>query len=86
MPPLAALRMLLALCVTCRLFDLQGILMTKPGTYVIGFVDVTRAHFCAMATRDVIVEVPPELRKHLSDDEDARLLKSMYGCRDAGHN
>ena len=85
MPPLAALRMLLAFCVIRRLLDLQGALITRPGTYVIGFVDVTRAHFCAMATRDLLVELPPEMRKQLGDKV-ARLLKSMYGCRDAGHN
>ena len=86
MPPLAALRMLLAFCVTYKLMDLQGVPIVRHETYVIGFVDVTRAHFCALATRDVLVELPQELRDQIEGDKVARLLKSMYGCRDAGHN
>ena len=44
------------------------------------FIDVRRAYFHASARRDVFVALPPE------DGEEGmrgRLLKSMYGTRDA---
>jgi len=84
MPPLAALRMLLVLMVTSTLLDLDGNAIFRQDPYVLSFVDVKRAHFCAVATRDIYVELPPELG--LGPAKVARLLKSLYGCRDAGHN
>ena len=47
------------------------------------FIDVRRAYFHAKAKREVFVELPPE------DAEEGmcgRLLKSMYGTRDAAQN
>eukprot|EP00969_Alexandrium_andersonii_P119798 5296583-Alexandrium_andersonii.AAC.1 len=47
------------------------------------FIDIKRAFFHAVARREVYVELPPE-------DAEAgmrgRLLKSMYGTRDAAQN
>ena len=47
------------------------------------FIDVRRAHFTAKATREMAVQLPPEL-----DDGThvAELVYTMYGCRDAAFN
>ena len=47
------------------------------------FVDISRAHWCADATRYVVVELP--LEKGMPDHV-AVLKKSLYGTRDAAHN
>ena len=50
----------------------------------LSFVDVKRAHFYGKATRTVFVELPTEAGHGKS--KVGRLLRSMYGCRDAGMN
>jgi len=47
------------------------------------FIDVRRAYFHAVVTRDVYVELPPE---DYEEGMCGKLLKSMYGTRDAAQN
>ena len=47
-------------------------------------IDVRRAHFYSAARRKVFVELPVEACTDKS--KVGRLLRSMYGCRDAGLN
>ena len=47
------------------------------------FIDICRAYFNASARRDVFIRLPPE------DHEEGmvgKLMKSMYGTRDAAQN
>ncbi|CAE7525656.1 unnamed protein product [Symbiodinium natans] len=69
-PPTESLRALIAVA------------STNP-EYVMDFVDISRAHWCADATRYVVVELPPEMEM---PEHVAVLKKSMYGTRDAAHN
>ena len=69
-PPTESLRALIAVATTNQ-------------EYVMDFVDISRAHWCADATRYVVVELPPE--KGMPDHV-AVLKKSLYGTRDAAHN
>ena len=57
----------------------QSVAWTAP--VVLMLIDVRRAHFCSAARRKVFVELPAEARAGKS--KVGRLLKSMYGCRDA---
>ena len=52
--------------------------------FVIAFLDISRAHWHAPATREIYIELPDELG--LDRCWVGRLLKSMYGTRDAAHN
>ena len=45
-------------------------------------IDVRRAHFHSAAQRKVFVELPEEAC--MDKSKVGRLLRSMYGCRDAG--
>ena len=49
------------------------------------FVDVKRAHFVSDATRELFVELPEEIRR-AGEDKVGRLLKTLYGTRDAASN
>ena len=51
---------------------------------VMMLIDVRRAHFYSAARRKVFVELPAEACTDKS--KVGRLLRSMYGCRDAGVN
>ena len=84
MPPLAALRLLVAFAVSAWLPDSSGKRKFPRERYVLSFVDVKRAHFCSEATREVYVELPWEAGA--PEGKVGRLLRSMYGCRDAGMN
>ena len=84
MPPLSALRTLMTLAVTESSKDLNGNWTRKTDRQFLSFVDIKRAHFCSKATRELYVELPPEAG--YGPDIVGRLLKSMYGCRDAGMN
>ena len=57
----------------------QSVAWTEP--VVLTLIDVRRAHFCSAARRKVFVELPAEAVAGKS--KVGRLLKSMYGCRDA---
>ena len=57
----------------------QSVAWTEP--VVLMLTDVRRAHFCSAARRKVFVELPAEAVA--GKTKVGRLLKSMYGCRDA---
>ena len=83
-PPLEALRSLL-ICATIEEIpnDVgQPVAWAEP--VVLMLLDVRRAHFYSAAQRKVFVELPAEACTDKS--KVGRLLKSMYGCRDAGVN
>ena len=84
MPPLAALKVLLSLAVTKFKPNEKGVLCEDPEQEVLGFLDVKRVHFCSEATRGIFVELPAEAG--YPEGMVGKLLRSMYGCRDAGLN
>ena len=47
------------------------------------FLAISRAYFHSPATREIYVKLPPE--RHM-EGFCAKLLKSLYGTRDAGAN
>ena len=49
------------------------------------FIDIKRAHFVSKATREICVELHPELQQ-AGKDLVGLLRQSMYGFRDAGRN
>ena len=77
-PPLESLRLLLSLARTGRRRDGK--------TRKLQFLDVSRAHFCARATRDIYVALCPEDVGPGEEDMCAKLHMSMYGTRDAPIN
>ena len=70
--------------VTAELVDSLCYTIPVKETLVMSFVDVARAHFCAPARREIYVSPPEECG--LPEGYVARLLKSMYGTRDAAQN
>ena len=85
MPTLSSFKFLLVLAVTDMILDLSGRWTTRQYQAVIGFLDVSRAHFVSKATRELYLELPDEA-KVAGRDLVAFLLNSFYGTRDAGHN
>jgi len=89
-PPLEAIRVLLSLLMSGRVDKAKkwiakmksaGQICKDDGEQVLGFYDVSRAHWHAKARRNIYVRPPKEdksIRTGL-----AKLLKSMYGTRDA---
>lgn len=73
MPPLESLKILLSLMATLRKSKLSSPLKVK-------LLDISRAHFYGEAERDVFVELPEGDR---TPGYCGRLLRSMYGARDA---
>ena len=84
MPPLSAMKALLALATTARVPDMAGKLQPMPKDRVLMFLDIKKAHFCAPARRRILVELPDELG--LSKDYVGLLHRSLYGTRDAPLN
>ena len=74
-PPLESVRMLLSLQRTGHQKDARG-----RGRKVM-FIDIRRAHWTARIFREVYVALPEEAG--LPEGTCGRLLKAMYGCRDA---
>ena len=73
MPPLEGLKTLLSLMTTLK--------RSKRGNaLVLRLLDISRAHFYGCAERDVFVELPEGDRQ---EGYCGRLLKSVYGTRDA---
>ena len=84
-PPLEAMRMLCSLAMT----DGSGLTVSQkklPNNHddrrVLGFYDISRAHFHSQVEREVYIRVPKEDSRCKSGF--AKLLKAMYGLRDAG--
>ena len=76
-PPMIMVLFLLSLAMTNIPWLPVGVILKMM------FLDISRAHFHSPATRDVFVDLPPE---RALAGFCARLLKSMYGTRDAGAN
>ena len=76
-PPLEAKKALFSLAVT------EGIGWGQGWQYKLDFIDVKRAYFYAPAKRDVYVKLPPE---DFEEGMCGKLVKSMYGTRDAALN
>merc|ERR1711978_132713 len=49
-------------------------------------IDIRRAYFYAEAQRPIYVRLPPEDPRHADTSVCGKLLKSLYGTRDAGAN
>ena len=81
-PPLEALRSLLTCATIEELPNWLGrpVAWTEPVVSVL--IDVRRAHFYSPARRKVFVELPEEASTDKS--KVGRVLRSMYGCGDAG--
>ena len=85
MPPLSALRLLFVVATTQGLKDPEGnVISFGDEQPMISFVDVKKAHLWSPATRKVWVELPAEAGA--PQGTVGRLLRSMYGCRDASLN
>ena len=74
----------------CVMFAFSKALMWKPGangatTRKILFLDASRAHCQAEATRGMAIELPPE-EQVKGEDLIGELSKSLYGTRKAAHN
>ena len=73
MPPLESLKLLLSLMVTLR--------RSKSGNALkVRLLDISRAHFYGEAERDIFVQLPEGDRQ---EGFCGKLVKSMYGTRDA---
>ena len=70
-PPLEGLRLLLSMAMSSR------------SKRVLTFVDISRAHLHSELRREVYLRAPPE-DSACGGDECWRLLKAMYGLKDAG--
>ena len=83
-PTLSSLKFLLSLAVTVHLPEIEQAKRGKA-RYLLQFIDVKKAHFWAMAERELYVELPVEYRElhKLQGDVVGRLKRSMYGMRDA---
>ena len=79
MPPLQGCKFLLILAVTRSFPSLSVELIINDEVLVVGFLDVKRGHFVALARREVYVELPPELQ----DCMDLKRLRDSSGvCRE----
>ena len=78
-PPLEALRSVLICATIDELPNEVGQPMAWTEPVVLILIDVRRAHFYSAARRKAFVELPAEASA-------GRLLRSMYGRRDAGVN
>ena len=85
MPPLSSFKLLLTLAMVDRFFGVDGTVRPRTEPWYIMFIDVKRAHFVSDATRELHVELPWEVRRP-GEDKVGRLLKSLYGTRDAASN
>ena len=86
MPSLSDLKMLVTIAVTFQLPHAgTAVQEAYAKRRLLGFLDVKRAHFYSDSTRELYVELPAEAKK-LGEDVVAKLLKSLYGTRDAPPN
>ena len=75
-PPQEALSILLSVAAS---EDPRGV----ADPYRIKIIDVKRAHFYAEAKRKLLINLPPEDPKSKDPNIRGRLLRTMYGTRDA---
>ena len=79
-PPLEALRMMCSLMMSYLGQDGKP-MTSRSDRKVMGFYDVSRAHFHSDARRDLFI-IPPQEDTTITGV--AQLMKGMYGTRDAG--
>ena len=81
-PPFEALRLLLSMCMSewDNNVDRER---TKRGKWKVMLMDATRAHFHSPARESTYVDLPPEESRL---GYCARLVKSVYGTRQAAAN
>eukprot|EP00971_Amphidinium_carterae_P078308 1549134-Amphidinium_carterae.1 len=75
--PYEALRFMVSLCMTPR----EG-----EEEYVLQFIDITRAHPHCVMKRDLWIQLPSEDLRSSEQAVCGKLLRSLYGTRDAGQN
>ena len=80
LPPLEAKKMLFSMAVTEGIGYQSG---NPEEGMKIDFIDISRAYFQADAIREVYVQLPDE---DWEEGMCGKLLKSMYGTRDAAQN
>ena len=80
-PPLDSIKFLFRIVTTKKVRRNTGKLVDQEGK-CIQLVDIRKAHFYSPATRELYVELPSECG--YSRDKVGLLVRSMYGCRDAG--
>ena len=86
MPSLSASKMLVTIAVTFQLPHAgEAVKEAYAKRRFLVFLDVKRAHFYLDATRELYVELPLEATKP-GEDVVGKLLKSLYGTRDAPLN
>ena len=83
MPPIHGCKFLFILAMTQQWQDIDGNVFHQEEQLVIGFLDVKRAHFVPISRRLIHVELPDELRAKHGQHMVGRLVKSLYGTRDA---
>ena len=79
-PPLGAKKLLMSLAMTEGVRYERG---KEQSGMRIDFVDVRRAYFYAASEREVYVELPEE---DYEEGMCGKLVRSMYGARDAARN
>lgn len=77
-PPYEAMRMIISMLMTPR--------TPEEHDHVLTFIDISRAHPHAPMRRDLWVKLPPEDPRSGEPGICGRLLKCMYGAKDAGQN
>ena len=77
-PPYEALRMIISMLMTPK--------TPEEREHVLTFIDISRAHPHAPMRRDLWVKLPPEDPRSGEPGICGRLLKCMYGAKDAGQN
>ena len=77
-PPYEALRCLVSMVMSPR--------TREEESHVLMFLDITRAHPHCDMKRKLWIRLPKEDPRSTEEGTCGLLLKSMYGCRDAGQN
>ena len=78
MPPLEAVKVLVSIMMSVS-FSNEG----KP--LKLRHYDICKAHFQGTAQRLIYIRLPAKDRQKYGEDKVGRLIKSMYGTRDASH-
>ena len=86
MPPIHGCKFLFILAMTQQWQDINGSTFLQEEQLVIGFLDAKRAHFVPISRRLIHVELHDELRAKHAQHVVGRLVKSLYGTRDASSN
>jgi len=85
MPPLSSFKLLLTLAMVDRFYGADGTFRSRTDPWYLMFIDMKRAHFVSDTTRELYIELPDEVKRP-GEDKVGRLLRSLYGTRDAAAN